>query len=306
MTMTTTLSTSNPTKETADKFLQGLIAQTLRKFDALSGGAPEKQRIKVRNWLIKKADTHPKLVCQAMEFLTADDEIRELLSHNRIDPQKLHVIALLHDTGRLREVDFERAEIVLCEKNNNYSHSEESYKILKENGMTDLEILLPIRYHNTGDYNSSFGQNAEFNALTQTEKEKIKIMWSLIVDADCLGNLAYQSIHGYRGTLEELSPAYHHQPLISPAFKELVLSKQPFDKNIRQFEKTFADLLVRFTASILLTRYAASRRIFRQHYAQPLYRHLTEEIATADGTDAMRQQALSDARQIYDAVCTGL
>jgi len=289
------------TFSSAEKMLEDSLREVLEKFDQASG--PEEtagKREAVRRWLIKKADIHPRLVCQAMTFQIATKQIADLIAEKGISAEKLRITALLHDLGRLREVDPQKAEIILFQSKYPYTHSYVSYQMLQEKGVTDPEILLPVRYHNLGTFETGLGEDPLFKDLSASEQDRIRLMWLLMMDADTLGNMAYQSEHGLKGTLEELSPQYTHAALISPQIKEVVMQRKAPTKDLRSLEKTFADVLVRFAAMVALLHFESSRRLFGTKYLPQLYGHLCAEIEKSSGTPEEHRKALADAREIFD------
>ncbi len=286
------------TFSSAEKMLEDSLREVLEKFDQSEMMTEKRQA--VRRWLIKKADIHPRLVCQAMTCQIATKEINDLIAQKGVSAEKLRITALLHDLGRMREVDLQKDEIVLFQTKYPYTHSYVSYQMLLEKGVTDPEILLPVRYHNQGNFETGLGADQLFKDLSASEQERIRLMWFLIMDADTLGNMAYQSQHGLKGTFEELSSQYTHDALISPKIKDVVMQRKAQIKDLKSLEKTFADVLVRSVVMVSFLHFEASRRLFSTQYLSQLYGHLCAEIENASGTLEERRKALDDAREIYN------
>jgi hypothetical protein len=277
--------------------LAEMMQADLQAFDTTPVCATHPQE---RKWLIKKADTHPKLVEQAMRLLMAEAEIKGNLSRLQIAADTLSAAALLHDLGRLQEVDFTTGTIRLTQEQHPYTHSEVSYEILREKGIDDPQILLPIRYHDHYCFEEGLGRDSLFLTATPTEREKIKYIWLLLIDADRLGNIAYIRDHSFHGMQEEMSPKYHSAAMISAEMKKLALAKHVFSCRDTECEKTFADVLVRCIANINICHFAASKKIMAQNYLEALYGHLCAELNTAPREAQERAQALQDAREIFE------
>lgn len=285
------------TQSEAKEILKEQMQKALGSFDA-TADMSSPQTKKLRRWLIKKADIHPKLVCKAMKYLLEQQYIIELLQEHDIFPETPKVIALLHDLGRLREVDAQKEEIILMEKHHAYTHSEVSYGILKEMGVHDNDILIPIRYHNQ----NFLEKQSDVQMFTKQEQDRLKVLWMLIVDADCLGNMAYQSRCGVRGTVEEISGKYHHEAFISEKIKNLILEGQADGIRLRHYETTYAEVLVCYLSLCCSFKFEASKSVFKKYYLQPIYKILLEELTTSPATCEQRKKAVDTAKDIYDFI----
>jgi hypothetical protein len=277
--------------------LSEMMQECLQAFDASEAAETHMQE---RKWLIKKADTHPKLVEQAMRQLVEDEGISHDLARLKIEPETLSAAALLHDLGRLKEVDVNTCEIRLFQNYCPYTHSEISYEILRSKGVDDPQILLPVRYHDRYHLEKGLGADGMFLACQPAEQEQLVYMWRLLIDADRLGNLMYIKQHSFRGMVEEISPRYHSEAMISAEMKRLALQKHVFTTQDIGYEKTFADVLVRCMANINICHFEASKKIIVGHCLDALYGHLCAELEQAPGTEVQRVQALQDAKEIFE------
>lgn len=275
------------------------MVETLKEFDSCSFGKDNEHRQNVRKWLIKKADTHPKLVWKSLKKIAAEPEIKNLIETSGISLLSLDAAALLHDLGRLREVNIETAAIELFQDRTDFTHGQVSYDILIQHGCDDPFILLPIKYHDQYIFENGLSKDEMFLNLDVQNQTKVKIIWNLLIDSDRLGNMAYQSIHGAAGTVETLSPEYCSQAVINPDMKRMTLAGYVFPRQDRAYEKTHADVLVRFMAGYNMLRFDASKRVFQNEYLPGIYKHLVQELQTAPGNDENRAQALKDAAEIY-------
>lgn len=92
-------------------------------------------------------------------------------------------VLLLHDIGRF----YEHYQFP------NFKHAEFGYEILKKENIKNTIILLPIKYHETENWQEALSLDVAYKKLSVTEKHKVKLLCQLLVEADIIDNMRIQS-----------------------------------------------------------------------------------------------------------------
>lgn len=92
-------------------------------------------------------------------------------------------VLLLHDIGRFYE----------HYRFPNFKHAEFGYEILKKENIKNTIILLPIKYHETENWQKALSLDVSYKKLSVTEKHKAKLLCQLLVEADIIDNMRIQS-----------------------------------------------------------------------------------------------------------------
>lgn len=132
-------------------------------------------------------------------------ECGSLISQNtEIEKNIVSSVLLLHDIGRF----YEHCRFP------NFKHAEYGYEILKKENIANPLILLPIKYHETENWQTALSLDEEYKKLATTEKHKVKLLCRLLVEADIIDNMRIQlkthknenlaDIHLNRSILENL------------------------------------------------------------------------------------------------------
>ena len=92
-------------------------------------------------------------------------------------------VLLLHDIGRFYE----------HYRFPNFKHAEYGYEILKKENIKNTLILLPIKYHETENWQKDLSLDIAYKKLSVTEKHKAKLLCQLLIEADIIDNMKIQS-----------------------------------------------------------------------------------------------------------------
>lgn len=116
------------------------------------------------------------------------------------------VAAILHDIGRLSEVDVMHGALIPKGCGLNKSHAAIGYDILK-NIQIKPEILLAVRYHEFADI-TELQTDKTYLSLPQSRKAAALFYTRLLQDADKAGNLLERSKYGLKKSAEYFMPQY--------------------------------------------------------------------------------------------------
>ena len=118
--------------------------------------------------------------------------------------------ALLHDIGRLSEIDFSTLQIVDLRAihGQQHGHALESYNMLISHGITDPNILLPVRYHSPFTYKDTLCKDPAFTSLPIYKQADVIHFIDCIRDADDIANLYARAKLGTKNVGELNDPRY--------------------------------------------------------------------------------------------------
>lgn len=165
---------------------------------------------KTTAWVHKKAVWHPALVekCthQLLERMKKGKTLKKIpLSYKQIYTDT-SIAAILHDIGRLSEVDIATGNVCMERGGLKKHHALISYDIL-ENADIKPEILLAIKYHEFADVNEV--QNDElYKKLKKDNKIIADFYTHVLQDMDKTANLTERSIFGIKKCAEFFDPHY--------------------------------------------------------------------------------------------------
>ncbi|MBQ8481425.1 MAG: hypothetical protein IJ532_02685 [Alphaproteobacteria bacterium] len=165
---------------------------------------------KTTAWVHKKAVWHPALVekCthQLLEKMKKSGTLKKMSLSYRQVYTDTSVAAILHDIGRLSEVDIAQGSVNMKRSGLNKNHSAISFDIL-EHAQIKPEILLAIKYHEFADVNEV--QNDELYKKLKQENQKIADFYTHILqDMDKTANLTERSVFGIKKCAEFFDPHY--------------------------------------------------------------------------------------------------
>ncbi len=161
-------------------------------------------------WVHKKAVWHPALVekCthQLLEKMKESDTLKDIpLSYKQIYTD-VCIAAVLHDVGRLSEVDIATGSVCMKRSGLNKNHSVISFDIL-EHAKIKPEILLAIKYHEFADVDEA--QNDELYKSLAPDNQKIARFYTYVLqDMDKTANLSERSVFGIKKCAEFFDPHY--------------------------------------------------------------------------------------------------
>ena len=161
-------------------------------------------------WVHKKAVWHPELVekCthQLLEKMENSEALKEIpLSYEQIWIDT-SIAAILHDIGRLSEVDIAAGAVCMERGGLKKHHALISFDIL-EHARIKPEILLAIRYHEFADVDEVINDDLYKNM--SVDNQKIARFYTYVLqDMDKTANLTERSIFGIKKCAEFFDPHY--------------------------------------------------------------------------------------------------
>ena len=184
-------------------FLQKLT-ETLSEEKALQ------QCQKTTAWVHKKAVWHPALVekCthQLLEKMKKSKTLKKIpLGYKQIYTDT-SVAAVLHDIGRLSEIDIAQGSVNMKRSGLNKNHSAISFDILEHADMK-AEILLAVRYHEFADV-KEMQADVLYKKLPAENKKIADFYTRVLQDMDKTANLKERSIFGIKKCAEFFDPHY--------------------------------------------------------------------------------------------------
>lgn len=161
-------------------------------------------------WVNKKAVWHPSLVEKCTHDLLEKMKNGETLKEIPLSYEQIYtdtsIAAILHDVGRLSEVDIATGAVCMKRSGLNKNHSAISFDIL-EHAKIKTEILLAIRYHEFAGVAEL--QNDDLYKNLLPENQKIARFYTCVLqDMDKTANLTERSIFGIKKCAEFFDPHY--------------------------------------------------------------------------------------------------
>lgn len=166
--------------------------------------------LKTKAWVYKKTVWHPALVAkcnhQLLKKMKNTAVLKDLpLSYDEICIDTI-IASVLHDIGRLSEVDIAQGEVCMERGGLKKHHALISYDIL-ERALIKPEILLAIKYHEFADVDEVTQDNL-FNKLSESKQKIAKFYTYVLQDMDKTANLTERSIYGIKKCAEFFDPHY--------------------------------------------------------------------------------------------------
>ncbi len=194
--------------------------------------------MKTKVWLQKKAITHVSEVIKVVDNMIANSDYMESVD---MKPRKafarLTTVAIFHDLGRAAEVDTQTGEL-----KKGFDHALASYEMMKDAGIKDADILIPVKYHGCLNLGEALNNDAEYQNLSDEEKKVVLSFSQIIRDADKIANLEEKANYGFKGSLEERDPNLSDKYEISPEVEKSIRAKQQVNNKDR---KTRVDAMLR-------------------------------------------------------------
>lgn len=287
------------TAEKAKELLKQELKETMARLESVKSPNDEIaiEQQKVQAWIFRKSYPHPYMVYQCNQDLKKEPEIISKIKDIGFSPDDafriVDVNAYMHDIGRLREVDFSTGVFLDSQKKKeqNFSHAKASYDILKEMGVTDKNILLPIKYHDVRDFHKVIQEDEEFKQLNPQDQASVMFFGNMILDTDKMSNILEVSSKGLTGRLELMDAKYKQEAKISPKVKEAILNGQ--NPN-RDDENTRADALARFATWTANLNFNASKSVAKG-YMDGIFRHIKNEMTPEN----KNSEFVDDVNEIY-------
>lgn len=161
-------------------------------------------------WVNKKAVWHPSLVEKCTHDLLEKIKNGETLKEIPLSYEQIYadtsIAAILHDVGRLSEVDIATGAVCMERGGLKKHHALISFDIL-EHAKIKPEILLAVRYHEFADVDEV--QNDELYKSLAPDNQKIARFYTYVIqDMDKTANLTERSIFGIKKCAEFFDPHY--------------------------------------------------------------------------------------------------
>ncbi|MBQ7304262.1 MAG: HD domain-containing protein [Alphaproteobacteria bacterium] len=164
------------------------------------------QILKTKSWVYKKAVWHPALVKKCThKTLEKMKKISIPLSYKEIY-KDTSVIAILHDIGRLSEVDIVQGAVCMKRSGLNKTHAAIGFDIL-EHANIKPEILLAIKYHEFADVDEA-KNDTRYQSLPEKNRTIAEFYIRLLQDMDKKANLLEHSKFGIKKCAEFFDPHY--------------------------------------------------------------------------------------------------
>lgn len=233
-------------------YIGTLIRDDLKKLKLMATDTSVLKRIEnTKKWVRKKAVLHSHAVHLEGNWIAQHPLFQQLakdvgFSENDVK-FKLQMITILHDIGRLCEVDiqsgckFDLPNIL----GKGHDHAIESYEMLRRFGISDLIILLPIKYHGLLDFEETLQSDTEFCSLSQKQKEQVILLLYAVRDADMGANMFAYGRAGSKGCGERNDPRFKQTGAcyITPiCLEDIYLKRKAQTCNA----KTFLDIQLRW------------------------------------------------------------
>ncbi|MBP5352922.1 MAG: HD domain-containing protein [Alphaproteobacteria bacterium] len=91
----------------------------------------------------------------------------------------LAAVLLLHDIGRF----YEHLQLA------DFKHAEYGVRLLKDEGFTDMNILLPVKYHETDDWQTALAADDDYQKLPAAAQNNVRLLCRILIDADIIDNM---------------------------------------------------------------------------------------------------------------------
>lgn len=199
----------------AAKRLAKKMGQNVFPFlNKLSKATTDKEQLakisKTKAWVHKKAVWHPTLVekCTHILFhkMKNSGELKNIpLSYSQVY-KDTSIVAILHDIGRLSEIDIAQGIVCMKRSGLNKNHAAISFDIL-EHAEIKPEILLAIKYHEFADIEEASNDNI-YQKLKPENKKIADFYIRILQDMDKTANLLERSKFGIKKCAEYNDPYY--------------------------------------------------------------------------------------------------
>lgn len=188
-----------------------VVLPLLKKLATNTQNAEQAEQIaRTRAWVEKKAVWHPALVEKCTLKALKNMQCKSTLCAVPLAAKKIYVdaaiVAILHDIGRLSEVDVAQGLVCMKRSGLNKNHAAISFDVL-QHAKIKPEILLAIKYHEFAGVAEA--KNDDIYAALQPDNKKIAEFYvCLLQDMDKTANLLERSEFGIQKCAEFFDPHY--------------------------------------------------------------------------------------------------
>ena len=166
--------------------------------------------LKTKEWIHKKSVWHPALVEKCTHKLIVKMKNNGILRKIALPYEQIYedvsIIAILHDIGKLSEVDIAQGTVVMKRSGLNKNHAAISFDILKHTKIKP-EILLAIKYHEFADIQEASSDDI-YQKLKPENKKIAEFYIRVLQDTDKTANLLERSKFGIKKCAEYNDPHY--------------------------------------------------------------------------------------------------
>lgn len=261
--------------------------------DKLSKATKDEEQLakilKTKGWIFKKSVWHPALVekctqktLQKMQKVSALKDIP--LSYKEIY-QDASIVAILHDVGRLSEVDIAQGAVCMKRSGLNKNHAAISFDIL-EHADIKPEILLAIKYHEFADIEEA-SNDSIYQSLRPENKKIAAFYVRLLQDMDKTANLLERSKFGIKKCAEFFDPHYVQDYDITEEYFETAMS----GKYLNLKGGHLLDAMMRFVTWTYSIHFKQTKEILSEVLTDFFWQMYTEadcEYKKSDDKDAER------------------
>lgn len=257
-------------------------------------------------WVRKKTVAHPHLVeyCthKVLRKMKNSPQLKALpLTYKQIYTDA-SIAAILHDIGRLSEVDI--AQGCVCMERGGFKkhHALISYDIL-EHADIKPEILLAIKYHEHDEVDEMVKEPL-YLTLPPEGKKMAEFYTRMIYDMDITANLSERSIYGIKKCAEFFDPHYIQDYDLTDEHFQNAISGQ----YLRLKGGHLLDAMMRFVTWIYCIHFTETKELLGEilaNFFDQMYKEAWREYDNAAGKDAARlAHTLERITQLEDYAIT--
>lgn len=245
--------------------------------------------VKTKEWIHKKAVWHPALVehCthEVLQKMKAENALSDLpLSYDEIYTDA-SIAAILHDLGRLSEVDIAQGAVCMKRSGLNKSHAAISFDIL-EHAKIKPEILLAIKNHEFANIEEAVNDDI-YKALPSDNKKIAEFYILLLQDMDKTANLLERSKFGIKKCAEYNDPYYIQDYDLTEEYFQTAISGNYL--NIKGGH--LLDAMMRFVTWTYSIHFTETKEILSEVLTDFFWQMYTEALREYDNSsdkDALR------------------
>lgn len=244
---------------------------------------------KTRAWINKKAVWHPALVekCthKLLQKMKNGAELKTIpLTYKQLY-EDLSIVAVLHDIGRLSEIDIVQGSVNMKRSGLNKNHATISFDIL-EHAKIKPEILLAIRYHEFADIEEASNDDI-YKKLTPENKKIAEFYIRVLQDMDKTANLLERSKFGIKKCAEFFDPHYIQDYGITDEYFDIVMS----GKYLNNKSGHLLDAMMRFVTWTYSIHFAETKEILSEvltDFFWQMYQETWREYNNSEDKDVAR------------------
>jgi hypothetical protein len=182
--------------------------------------------LKTKSWVYKKAVWHPAIVEKCTHKVLREMKKSEIFASFPLSYKEIYkdtsIIAILHDIGRLSEVDIAQGTVVTKHNGLNKNHADIGFDIL-EHAKIKPEILLAIKYHEFIDIEEALNDEI-YKKLAPENKKIAEFYVRMLQDMDKAGNLVERAQNGAKKSAEYFNDLYKKDYCLTEEYYKIAMS----------------------------------------------------------------------------------